>query len=42
MVTGLYAIQSIPATLIVDPQGNIVARNLRGQELESKLESLLQ
>lgn len=42
MVTGLYAIQSIPATLIVDPQGNIVARNLRGPELESKLESLLQ
>lgn len=42
MVTGLYAIQSIPATLIVDPQGNIVARNLRGPELESKLASLLQ
>lgn len=42
MVTGLYAIQSIPATLLVDPDGNIVARNLRGPELEEKIASLLQ
>lgn len=42
MVTGLYAIQSIPATLLVDPEGNIVARNLRGPELEEKIASLLQ
>lgn len=41
MVTSLYAIQSIPATLIVDPEGLIVARNLRGPELEEKLASLL-
>jgi peroxiredoxin len=41
MVTGLYAIQSIPATMIVDPEGKIVARNLRGTELEDKLASLL-
>ncbi|MFN3528338.1 MAG: redoxin domain-containing protein [Bacteroidia bacterium] len=41
MVTGLYAIQSIPATLIVDPEGLIVARNLRGPELEERLASLL-
>lgn len=41
MVTGLYAIQSIPATLLVDPDGNIVARNLRGPELEEKIASLL-
>lgn len=41
MMTGLYAIQSIPATLLVDPDGNIVARNLRGPELEEKIASLL-
>jgi len=41
IVTGLYAIQSIPATLLVDPDGNIVARNLRGPELEEKIASLL-
>jgi peroxiredoxin len=41
MVTGLYAIQSIPATMIVDPEGRIVARNLRGAPLEDKLAELL-
>ena len=33
----LYGISSIPATVLVDRQGNIVARNLRGSELEKKL-----
>lgn len=33
----LYGVQSIPATVLVDRQGNIVARNLRGSELEKKL-----
>lgn len=42
IVTGLYAIQSIPATLLVDPDGKIIARNLRGPELEEKIASLLQ
>lgn len=41
MVTGLYAIQSIPATMIIDPEGRIVARNLRGAALEDKLTELL-
>ncbi len=37
----LYSVRSIPATFLLDPQGRIVARNLRGAELEAKVESLL-
>ncbi len=33
----LYNVQSIPFTVLVDPDGNIVDTNLRGQALESKL-----
>ena len=33
----LYGISSIPATVLVDREGNILARNLRGAELERKL-----
>jgi peroxiredoxin len=36
-----YGIQSIPANFLVDPEGKIVARNLRGEELEEKLQQLL-
>jgi peroxiredoxin len=36
-----YGIQSIPANFLVDPTGKIIARNLRGEELEQKLEQLL-
>lgn len=36
----LYGIQSIPATVLVDSEGKIVARNLRGAELENKLKAL--
>ena len=35
--SGLYNINSIPASLLIDPQGNIAARNLRGEELQRKL-----
>ena len=38
----LYNVRSIPATFLLDPQGRIVARNLRGAELEAKVASLLQ
>lgn len=36
----LYGIMSIPATVLVDREGRVVARNLRGQQLEMKLKEL--
>ncbi len=36
----LYGIQSIPSTVLVGPDGKILARNLRGQELENKLKEI--
>jgi peroxiredoxin len=40
-VAGLYSISSIPANFLIDPSGKIIARDLRGQELENKLEEVL-
>lgn len=40
-VAQLYNIQSIPATYILDAEGKIVAKNLRGQALELKVKELL-
>ena len=37
----VYGINSIPATLLVGPDGKIIANNLRGDALEKKLEELL-
>lgn len=36
----LYNITSIPHTVLIDPEGKIVATNLRGPSLENKLEEL--
>ena len=36
-----YNIQSIPATYILDAEGKIVAKNLRGVALERKIEELI-
>jgi thiol-disulfide isomerase/thioredoxin len=36
-----YHIQAIPQNLLVDPSGKIVARNLRGPDLQAKLCELL-
>jgi peroxiredoxin len=36
-VAKLYHIQSIPQNILVDPEGKIVAKNLRGPDLEAKL-----
>ena len=36
----LYAINSIPATILLDREGTIVAKNLRGDALRKKLEEL--
>ncbi len=40
-VVALYGIDGIPATVIVDPNGIIVAKNLRGEELMKTLDELL-
>lgn len=36
-----YKVQSIPQNLLIDPSGKIIAKNLRGPELHSKLCELL-
>ncbi len=38
----LYKVSSIPSTILVDKTGRIIAKNLRGEELERKLEELFQ
>jgi len=37
----LYGITGIPLTILVDRNGNIAAKSLRGKELESKVAELL-
>ena len=37
----LYQFEGIPFTVLLDKKGNIVAKNLRGQALESKIKELL-
>jgi peroxiredoxin len=36
----LYGVNSIPATVLVNREGIIIARNLRGEAIAEKLESL--
>ncbi len=36
-----YNVNSIPETVLVNPEGEIIARGLRGRDLEEKLEKLL-
>ena len=36
----LYGVNSIPATFLIDRDGTIIAKNLRGASLESKLEEI--
>ncbi|ANE53200.1 TlpA disulfide reductase family protein [Flavisolibacter tropicus] len=36
-----YGINSVPQNLLIDPQGKIVAKNLRGEALEEKLTELI-
>ena len=36
-----YNVRSIPATFLLDENGNIIAKNLRGPALETKIKSLL-
>ncbi len=37
----LYGVSSIPATVLVDKDGKIIARNLRGEQLTAKLREVL-
>ena len=36
-----YGVQSIPANFLLDPEGKIIARNLRGAALDQKLSQIL-
>jgi len=40
-VAVLYGIKSIPANFLIDPNGKIIARDLRGEDLENKLQEVL-
>ena len=40
-VVPLYKIEGIPYNVLIDPQGKIVAENLRGSELEKTLAGVL-
>ncbi len=37
----IYKVNSIPDNLLIDPQGKIVARGLRGEALQAKLQEVL-
>ena len=37
LVTKVYKVNAIPDNLLINPQGEIVARNLRGEDLHAKL-----
>ncbi|WP_256002566.1 TlpA disulfide reductase family protein [Pedobacter deserti] len=40
-VAVLYGINSVPQNLLIDPQGMIIAKNLRGEALTEKLKELI-
>lgn len=40
-VANLYAVTGIPTTFLIDKEGKIIAKNLRGSELKEKLAELL-
>jgi hypothetical protein len=37
-----YGIKAIPQNLLLDPDGKIIAKNLRGEELDQKLEQAME
>lgn len=41
-VAAMYNINAIPANFLLDPDGKIIAKNLRGEELEKKLKEVLE
>ena len=40
-VAKLYRVEAIPQNFLLDPQGKIIAKNLRGEELLAKLKQLI-
>lgn len=40
-IAKIYGVQSIPTNLLISPEGKIIAKNLRGEELAEKLAELL-
>jgi peroxiredoxin len=40
-VASLYKVTSIPANFLIGPDGKIIAKNLRGDDLENKLQEVL-
>ncbi|MFZ4545488.1 MAG: TlpA family protein disulfide reductase [Saprospiraceae bacterium] len=40
-VANIYGVSSIPQTLLLDKDGKLIARNLRGEQLEQKLKEIL-
>jgi peroxiredoxin len=40
-VARMYKISSIPQNFLIDPQGKIIAKNLRGEDLTNTLSTLL-
>ena len=39
-VAQMYEVSSIPKTILIDPEGKIIAKDLRGPTLERKLQQL--
>lgn len=39
---GIYSVSSIPATFLLNPEGEIIAKNLRGKKLEDKLQEIFE
>ena len=42
VASGVYGVNSIPDNLLIDPQGKIVARGLRGEALHAKLKEIFE
>ncbi len=40
LVVQLYGINSVPTNFLVNPEGKIIAKNLRGEDLQNKLKEL--
>ena len=41
IASDVYNVNSIPDNLLIDPEGTVVARGLRGEELEAKLAEVI-